>query len=313
MSVSKVEIVRRVLRSHGVAGTAAAIFRELSFRKAKSLPICKALVAGRRGLEIGGPSQIFTRRGLLPIYPLAASLDNCNFNSKTIWQPSAVEGHTFRYEKKCPVGFQYIAEATNLEMIGSGSYEFILSSHSIEHTANPLRALREWMRVVAEGGGLLLVVPHKEGTFDHHRPTTTLPHLIGDFERNTEEDDQTHLSEVLELYDIDREWGSPDFAAFKERALKNSENRALHHHVFDTELVVRMLHHVGWQILSVEALKPFQIIIAAQKVPQAASLQNNQFLSANADWRHKSPFQADRGRAGKNHTINNKNINASGK
>ena len=40
-------------------------------------------------------------------------------------------------------GYQYIAEANDLRMIESGTYHFVLSSHTIEHTAKPLRALRE--------------------------------------------------------------------------------------------------------------------------------------------------------------------------
>jgi hypothetical protein len=64
----------------------------------------------------------------------------------------------------------------------------VLSSHCLEHVANPILALREWLRVMTPDGTLVLVLPHKEGTFDHQRPTTTLGHMIDDYER---EDDMT--------------------------------------------------------------------------------------------------------------------------
>ena len=35
--------------------------------------------------------------------------------------------------------------------------------------------------VTGAGGALLLVVPHREGTFDHRRPVTELEHLVADF------------------------------------------------------------------------------------------------------------------------------------
>ena len=33
-------------------------------------------------------------------------------------------------------------------------------------------------------GILILICPHKEGTFDHLQPTTDLAHLLSDFEKN---------------------------------------------------------------------------------------------------------------------------------
>lgn len=40
--------------------------------------------AGKSGLEIGGPSAIFSRKSTLPIYALLNRLDNCQFASKII-------------------------------------------------------------------------------------------------------------------------------------------------------------------------------------------------------------------------------------
>jgi hypothetical protein len=41
---------------------------------------------GRNGLEIGGPSALFDRWNLWPVYPLVASPDNYNLAAKTLWQ-----------------------------------------------------------------------------------------------------------------------------------------------------------------------------------------------------------------------------------
>src|SRR5271167_791093 len=61
----------------------------------RCLPLALSLVKGKKGIEIGGPSNIFQgwrtlsrTYGLLkplPIYDQVGSLDNCNFSSKTIW------------------------------------------------------------------------------------------------------------------------------------------------------------------------------------------------------------------------------------
>ncbi len=66
--------------------------------------------------------------------------------------------------------------------MGESSVDFVLSSHVIEHFPDPIKALREWHRVVKPGGYLYITAPHKERTFDKERPRTTLAELI---ERHT--------------------------------------------------------------------------------------------------------------------------------
>ena len=133
-----------------------------------------------------------------------------------------------------PAGSQYICEATELKPIADRSYECVLASHCLEHVANPLRALAEWKRILKDDGLLLLVLPHKDGTFDCRRPVTTLAHMVEDYEKQIGEDDLTHLPEILALHDLekDKPAGSPE--EFRARSLENRANRALHHHVFDT-------------------------------------------------------------------------------
>ena len=41
---------------------------------------------GLSGLEIGGPSNIFSIRGAMPIYLFAKKVDGVNFSNKTIWE-----------------------------------------------------------------------------------------------------------------------------------------------------------------------------------------------------------------------------------
>jgi SAM-dependent methyltransferase len=286
--------IQKSLRSRGLVGTLAATYRFIFPPKVKTLPVCQDLVAGRRGLEIGGPTKGFGREGTIPIYPIIAGLDNCNFGSQTVWEGQISGGISFQYDANKPKGHQYIAEATELPMFPADTYEFVLSCHSLEHTTNPLRALKEWIRVTKDNGGLLLVLPHKEGTCDHRRPVTKLSHLIEDFQKDTAEDDLTHLPEVLELHDLDRDWGTGDFAALRQRSLKNFENRCMHHHVFNTPLAVEMVDAAGMQIISVEAVRPFHIIVVARKMVAGMPPQNEVFLSPTAEWRRTSPFRTDR-------------------
>ena len=158
-----------------------------------SVGAARSLVAGRSGLEIGGPSDIDAPYSLCAAYAMAATLDNCNFSRATVWEGAIAEGQTFVYHAGRAPGRQYILEATQLAPIADGRYDFLLASHTIEHVANPLRALREWTRVVKAGGALILVVPHKEGTFDPRRAVTRLGSIVDEERKDTKEGDITDV------------------------------------------------------------------------------------------------------------------------
>lgn len=220
---------------------------------------------GKNGLEIGGPSEIFRKGRILPVYPIIKGLDGCNFNTQTIWEGKIKEGLTFKYQDERPVGYQFICEAVDLSPVGTKKYDFVLSSHALEHIANPLKALSEWLRVLKDDGFILLVVPHKDGTFDRRRPVTSLNHLIEDFENNTGENDLTHLPEILALHDLRLDPPARDFDYFKERSLNNFENRCLHHHVFDPELVIDICKYFDLQVIALNLALPYHIIVMARK------------------------------------------------
>jgi SAM-dependent methyltransferase len=207
---------------------------------------------GKRGLEIGGPSPIFSPATpndyIPPVYAFAASLDNCNFATNTTWSLGEA-GRTFRYLPEAEPGMQYIHEATDLTSIADGSYDFLLASHILEHVANPLRALQEFHRVLKPKGTILVVVPTRLHTFDHRRPVTTFAHLEADLAANTGESDMTHLDEIVSLHDLERDERAGSREEFRERCLRNPEDRCMHHHVFDLALLDRSLRHAQFRPL----------------------------------------------------------------
>lgn len=199
-------------------------------------------IARGHGLEVGGPSLFFQHS--FPVYRTAARIDGMNFADNTMWEGSIREGQPFVCGPK-KLGTQFLGEATNLSRFSDNSFDFVLSCHSLEHSANPLKALAEWQRVVRVGGHVILVLPNKSATFDHRRPTTKMSHLLEDFHSDVGEDDLTHLSEILELHDLTRDRAAGNAVAFAERSHQNFLNRGLHHHVFDLELLRELLGFFG--------------------------------------------------------------------
>jgi SAM-dependent methyltransferase len=253
-----------VYRTHGVRGVAVALYRRAVSPTARSFRVIRQRVQGASGLEVGGPSAVFDEKSLLPVYPIAGRIDNCNFAANTLWENDASDGSAFHFSAHRPPGRKYVAEATDLGAIPTSSYDFVLSSHTLEHTANPLKALAEWRRVLKSGGTLVLVVPHKDGTFDHRRPVTSLAHLKEDFLADRGEDDLTHLEEVLVLHDLARDPWSTSFS-LRERMRLNHEHRSMHHHVFDTRLVVDACEAAGFDLLAVEPIWHDHIIVVADR------------------------------------------------
>jgi len=62
-------------------------------------------------------------------------------------------------------------DAQYLASVPDGTYDFLYSSHSLEHMADPTVALVNWIRVVRGGGHLIIVVPDEE-LYEHlHWPS----------------------------------------------------------------------------------------------------------------------------------------------
>ncbi|MCX6307767.1 MAG: methyltransferase domain-containing protein [Bacteroidia bacterium] len=209
----------------------------------------KSLFSAKSGLEVGGPSSMFRDRGFIPIYHLLKGLDGCNFSNSTIWEGALETGNVYHFYETKKNGLQYILEASDLSPIASSTYDFVISSNCLEHVANPLKAVGEWIRVVKKDGLLLLVLPNKDFCFDHHRPVTAFSHLISDFEKGIQENDLTHLKEILELHDLSMDRHAGSFEQFKERSLKNFENRALHQHVFDLSVLKEIFNYYQLEVL----------------------------------------------------------------
>ncbi len=218
----------------------------------------------KKGLEIGGPSAFFSVKGGMPVYLYASAVDGVNFSTDTIWEGSITRGNNYIYYKG-KKGFQYIDEATDLFEIENSSYDFVLSCHSLEHVANPIKALYEWKRVLKNDGQLILVLPDKEKTFDHNRPITAIEHLIDDYNNNIGEGDATHFKEIIEMHDLSFDKLLISQEDFTTRLYNNLSERSAHHHVFNLQLINKMLSYCGFTVYYQQKMAPFHLISIAGK------------------------------------------------
>jgi SAM-dependent methyltransferase len=250
-----VPVVRAARFLLGLSVRSAVFFREV--------------VKDKVGLEIGGPSSVFSDRGMLPLYSYVHRLDNCVYASETLWGDRREEGWGFHYHDSKKVGFQFIREATCLADIADSTYDFVLSSHSLEHLANPVKGLREWARVTRRGGALVIVLPHYKYTFDRLRPVTPVSHMLEDYERGMGENDETHFPEILELHDLALHPEPISSDQLRKGILDNLKTRCAHHHVFDERNSAELLEACGLSVESVQAIRPHHIVLLATKQANA--------------------------------------------
>ncbi|MGD0470961.1 MAG: methyltransferase domain-containing protein [Terriglobales bacterium] len=218
---------------------------------------------GKSGLEIGGPSAIFRKRRALPVYEQVEKLDNCDFSPSTVW---AKHTQSFVFNPRKAPGKTLFCDGSALADIPDQTYDFLLSSHNLEHFANPVKALREWHRVLKSDGALILVLPYYLGTFDRRRLPTSVDHMFSDWDKNIGEDDLTHLPEILDKHDLSMDPAAGNLNQFHKRSLDNKLNRCLHHHVFDEHNSRELLSRSGFEVLSFAFRLPFNLCFLARKI-----------------------------------------------
>lgn len=136
----------------------------LRFRESQ---LAHQLLDGLRGIEIGGSIH----------NPFGLNTLNVDF-SDDYTTPFKLEeiqmyGDCLRVDIVCP--------GDDLPF-KDNVWDFVISSHVIEHFYDPVKTIKEWLRVVKPGGYVYMIVPHKQRTFDAPRPRTTLAEIIQNHE-----------------------------------------------------------------------------------------------------------------------------------
>ncbi|MFA5776890.1 MAG: class I SAM-dependent methyltransferase [Parcubacteria group bacterium] len=160
---------------------------------------------GLVGLEIGGSIH----------NPFGLNTKNVDY--------SASDKTTFKKEEYDMRGdflpVDVVAFGDNIP-VADESQDFVVSSHVLEHFPDPIKALKEWYRIVKKGGYIFMIVPHKERTFDKDEKRTTLNELL-ERHNNAKYDKEPSMSghyshwiteDIIELVkNINLDWQVVDF------------------------------------------------------------------------------------------------------
>lgn len=143
-------------------------------------------------------------------------------------------------------------DTDRLTSIPSGSQDFVIASHVLEHLAEPLGQIEEIYRVLRDGGTVLILLPDRRHTFDLHRQPTSLDHLAGEYRRRVTTVDDEHIEEFMRNTDV---W-SPDWnEAERREAMETHRRRSIHVHCWSESEFLPVLEHtmtvmgMRWELL----------------------------------------------------------------
>jgi SAM-dependent methyltransferase len=133
-------------------------------------------------------------------------------------------------------------------------FDFLLSSHCLEHCPDAIRTLMEWRRVVRPGGRLALILPHAFRTFDCGRVLTTMAHHIEDYEKAVGLDDPAPWEEFerVSIPAQPRYWLDYPEARLPDGRTNRRwvyENGCIHYHVWRTQEMIELLRYVNCRVL----------------------------------------------------------------
>ena len=78
----------------------------------------------------------------------------------------------------------FVSDGEHFPTVANDTFDFVVANHVLEHIGNPIRALKEWHRILRPGGLLFMALPDKRYTFDYMRKRTTLRHIQDDYHNN---------------------------------------------------------------------------------------------------------------------------------
>ena len=102
--------------------------------------------------------------------------------------------------------------------------DYVISSHVIEHYFDPIKALKEWNRVIKPGGYIFTIAPHVDRVPEEHRSITPLETFI-----------ERHRTGIRTPED--------DEAAGGPRG---------HHSVFNLDNLLELCNYLNYQVITTE-------------------------------------------------------------
>ena len=175
-----------------------------------------------------------------------------------------------------PLQVDIVAHAQDLPH-RDGCFDYLVSSHCLEHCPDTLRTLSEWHRVLRPGGHLILILPHMLRTFDRFREVSTYNHHheeVGQVDALDADHWESFEACVAQMSPIDHPWMS-------DETLRAANGR------WDRAALLRrnLIHYHAWtqhEMSEIVLKSGFRVNVVLEEMPD----RHDSFLivaSATAD------------------------------
>lgn len=166
-----------------------------------------------------------------------------------------------------------------LSTISDSKYDFLYASHVLEHSANPMRTLEEWVRVVKESGIIYIVVPNKLKIYDVKREPTPLTWFINRYDNDLWDFD---LDEIQTMVDMTEKLPNYDVPESEKKSLyrhiKENPDGNHHYSVYDPISMIQFSNFVGKKfnldILNIQIIR-HEIHLVMKKLPLLRPIKFN--------------------------------------
>ncbi|WP_172838772.1 class I SAM-dependent methyltransferase [Solemya velesiana gill symbiont] len=143
-----------------------------------------------------------------------------------------------------------LTDGFSLSCIAPQSQDFVIANHVLEHTADALGTLKNWLLALKPGGVIFVSVPIAERCFDRGREITPSTHFLEDYQLGLAGDvmamrkrNRVHIEEYLNVSAPALSvmqgvpWEPPEGEEREEliERLLGSGSGHIHHHVFSRD------------------------------------------------------------------------------
>lgn len=160
------------------------------------------------------------------------------------------------FGRKELVTVDIVDDGETLTTVADNSQDFWIGNHFIEHTRNPILAIKNAIRVLKPGGVVFMAMPDKRYTFDINRDITTVEHLLRDYEEGPDWSEEAHYYDFVSKTDKSDGCKNDEDIQRVIAGLK-AANFSIHYHVWDHHAMLNLL-----MVLSGKLKFPFEISLA---------------------------------------------------
>lgn len=173
----------------------------------------------------------------------------------------ALREHYPELRDKPLVPVDVIDDGETLASIATGSQNFLIANHFLEHAQDPIGTLGRHLEILKPGGILFLGVPEQRWTFDRDRPTTTLEHLHRDHEEGPS---WSYLDHVREVGRVTLRLAGEELEAYVAHV--QATDYRVHFHVWTRDSLQEMLRDLRRRGL------PFEVVALCANRPQEENI-----------------------------------------